>query len=122
MATNVILFLKLIISLLLSFTLTIFITKKIIKISLKRNDTQIEREYLQSHIDKKGTPTMGGIAIVLSSLLTFFAINIGNSLSTDIKSVILGFVCFFLIGFIDDYLKVKIKTYDGLKAGIRIML
>ena len=67
MATNVILFLKLIISLLLSFTLTIFITKKIIKISLKRNDTQIEREYLQSHIDKKGTPTMGGIAIVLSS-------------------------------------------------------
>ncbi len=122
MATNVILFLKLIISLLLSFTLTIFITKKIIKISLKRNDTQIEREYLQSHIDKKGTPTMGGIAIVLSSLLTFFAINIGNSLSTDIKAVILGFVCFFLIGFIDDYLKVKIKTYDGLKAGIRIML
>ncbi len=122
MATNVILFIKLIISLLLSFTLTVFITKKIIKISLKRNDTQIEREYLQNHIDKKGTPTMGGIAIVLSSLLTFFTINIGNSLSTDIKAVILGFVCFFLIGFIDDYLKVKIKTYDGLKAGIRIML
>lgn len=122
MATNVILFIKLIISLLLSFLLTIFITKKIIKISLKRNDIQIEREYLQNHIDKKGTPTMGGIAIVLSSLITFFIVNIGNYLTTDIKAVIFGFICFFLIGFIDDYLKVKIKTYDGLKAGIRIML
>lgn len=122
MATNVILFIKLICSLLLSFTLTIFITKRIIKTSLKRNSTQIEREYLKNHIEKKGTPTMGGIAIVISSLISFFVFNIGGTLTTDIKAVLLGFTSFFLIGFIDDYLKIKIKTYDGLKASIRILL
>lgn len=122
MATNIILFIKLIATLLLSLTLTIFITKKIIKISLKRNNTQIEREYLQNHINKKGTPTMGGVAIVLSSLISFFTININNTLTTDLKAVLLGFISFFFIGFIDDYLKIKVKTYEGLKAKIRILL
>lgn len=122
MATNIIVLIKLLLSLILSFMLSIFFTKKIIQISKKRNNVQIEREYLQNHIDKKGTPTMGGIAFVVSSLLTFFIINFNETINSGMIAVIIGFISFFLIGFIDDYLKVKIKTYDGLSAGIRILL
>ena len=122
MATNIVLFIKLLLSLLLSFLLTIFITKKIILISKKRNSVQIEREYLQNHVNKKGTPTMGGIAIVLSSVITFFIVNFMEPVNYGVLAIILGFIGFFLIGFVDDYLKVKIKSYDGLKAGIRILL
>ena len=115
-------FIKLVISLILSFMLSIIFTKNIIKISKKRNATQIEREYLNNHVAKKGTPTMGGIGFVLSSLITFFIINFNEYLSYDVIAVIVSYIGFFFIGFIDDYLKVKIKTYDGLKVSIRVLL
>lgn len=122
MATNIGIFLKLVVSLILSFSLSIFFTKKIIKISRNKRAAQIEREYLQNHIAKKGTPTMGGIGFVLASIITFFVINFNEPISFGLLAVIIAYLGFFLIGFIDDYLKVKIKTYDGLKAGIRILL
>ena len=122
MAQNISLFLKLIGSLITSFILSILFTKQIIKISKKKNSVQIEREYLKNHIDKKGTPTMGGIAFVFSSVITFLIFNIGSSISSNILALLIGYIGFFIIGFIDDYLKVKIKSYDGLKASIRILL
>ena len=122
MAQNIIFFIKLIGSLILSFLLSIFFTKQIIKISKKRNSAQIEREYLKNHIDKKGTPTMGGIAFVCASLISYLIFSIGETISLNILSLIVGYLGFFIIGLIDDYLKVKIKSYDGLKASIRILL
>lgn len=122
MATNIVVFLKLISSLILSFILSIFFTKRIIKISNKNNATQIEREYLENHVAKKGTPTMGGVGFVLSSLITFFIINFNENIGQGVIAVIVSYIGFFIIGFIDDYLKVKIKTYDGLKANLRILL
>ena len=122
MAQNIIFFLKLIGSLITSFLLSVFFTKQIIKISKKRNSVQIEREYLQNHIDKKGTPTMGGVAFVSASIISYLIFSIGQIVSLNILALIVGYIGFFLIGFIDDYLKVKIKSYDGLKASIRILL
>ncbi len=122
MATSITIFIKLLLALLLSFLLSIFFTKKIIKISKEKNKAQIEREYLQNHIKKKGTPTMGGIAIVLGSLLSFLIVNFNEKITYGVMAIILGYLGFFLIGFIDDYLKLKIKSYDGLKASIRILL
>ena len=122
MATNIGIFFKLICSLLISFLLSIFFTKKIIKISNDKKASQIEREYLENHIAKKGTPTMGGIGFVLSSVITFLLFNFNNSLSYSVLAVLLSYIGFFLIGFIDDYLKVKVKSYAGLSAKIRILL
>ena len=122
MATNITIFFKLISSLVISFMLSVFFTKNIIKINKKKNASQIEREYLENHIAKKGTPTMGGVGIVLSSVITFFVINFKDSINFSVLAVLIAYGGFFLIGFIDDYLKVKIKTYDGLKAKIRILL
>lgn len=122
MATNIGIFFKLIGSLLISFLLSIFFTKKTIEISNARKASQIEREYLENHIAKKGTPTMGGIGFVLASVITFFLFNFSNSLSYSVLAVLLSYIGFFIIGFIDDYLKVKIKSYAGLSAKIRILL
>lgn len=122
MASNIVVFIKLLSSLFLSFILSIFFTKKIIEVSHKRNAAQIERQYLENHIAKKGTPTMGGIGFVFASLLTFFIVNFSDNISIKVIAVMGGYIGFFLIGFIDDYLKIKIKSYDGLKASIRILL
>lgn len=122
MATNLTFFFKLVGSLLVSFLLSIFFTKKVIEISNKKKASQIEREYLENHIAKKGTPTMGGIGFVLASVIAFFLFNFNNSLSYSVLAVLLSYIGFFIIGFIDDYLKVKIKSYAGLSAKIRILL
>lgn len=122
MATNIGIFFKLIGSLLISFLLSIFFTKRIIKISNDKKASQIEREYLENHIAKKGTPTMGGIGFVLASVITFLLFNFNNSLSYSVLAVLMSYIGFFIIGFIDDYLKVKIKSYAGLSAKIRILL
>ncbi len=122
MATNLTFFFKLVGSLLVSFLLSIFFTKKIIEISNKKKASQIEREYLENHIAKKGTPTMGGIGFVLASVISFFLFNFNSSLSYSVLAVLLSYIGFFLIGFVDDYLKIKIKSYAGLSAKIRILL
>ena len=74
----------------------------------------------QSHLKKQGTPTMGGlmilIAMVLSNLLWA---NLANPFIWISLFVILAFGA---IGFADDYLKLTKKNTDGLSAKIRIIL
>ncbi len=68
----------------------------------------------ESHFSKKNTPTMGGVlilaSIVISSLLW------GDLSSIYLWILILVVVFFGAIGFIDDYLKLVLKTPKGLRA------
>jgi len=67
-----------------------------------------------SHQVKKGTPTMGGVIIILAVLIpTVIFSDLSNSL---IKIIIFSTVWMGLIGFIDDYLKVIKKAPLGLIA------
>ena len=77
---------------------------------------------MDNHIAKEGTPTMGGIAFVLASLISFFICNGFNMVNSKTLSVIFAYICFFIVGVIDDYLKLKTKKYGGLKGSIRIIL
>lgn len=67
----------------------------------------------KSHIQKSGTPTMGGVIILISFLIasSFF---IKDNLEG--KLVIFVTIGFGLIGFLDDYIKVVMKRSLGLKA------
>lgn len=70
------------------------------------------REVGPAHFEKKGTPTMGGVVIILSTVLSAL-------LWMDIRSphfVTLVFVTlsFGFVGFVDDYLKVSKKNSKGL--------
>ena len=66
----------------------------------------------ESHYKKTGTPTMGGL-LILSSLIisTLLWADLGNRYIWVVLSVTIGFS---LIGFFDDYLKIKKKNSDGL--------
>ena len=66
----------------------------------------------ESHFKKTGTPTMGGL-LILSSLIisTLLWADLGNRYIWVVLSVTVGFS---LIGFFDDYFKIKNKSSDGL--------
>lgn len=66
----------------------------------------------QSHLKKAGTPTMGGLVILVSILLTSL-IYIGRY--HEILPVLFMTLGFGIIGFLDDYIKVVMKRSLGLK-------
>ncbi|HYE82689.1 MAG TPA: phospho-N-acetylmuramoyl-pentapeptide-transferase [Clostridia bacterium] len=66
----------------------------------------------QSHLKKVGTPTMGGIIIVVPAAVVALAF----SKDKDMLLVLITTVLFGLIGFIDDFLKIKNKRSLGLRA------
>lgn len=63
---------------------------------------------------------MGGIGIYLGGLLACIIINPGFHKSRDINSLLFIFTVFFLIGFFDDYLKVRKKSSKGLRGMWRL--
>ena len=78
-----------------------------------------EREELESHQKKMGTPTMGGIMILLSITVTSLFFIRSNPGIIPILFVTLGFG---IIGFLDDYLKVVLRRSDGLLAWQKMLL
>jgi len=73
----------------------------------------------ESHLKKTGTPTMGGIAILIAFAVTSVVFSKGNS---DAIAVILVTLCFGAVGFIDDYIKIVKKRSLGLRAWQKIVL
>lgn len=85
---------------------------------LKMGQT-VREEGVQAHLAKSGTPTMGGIIILLSIVLTSLFYIKDYPRIIPILFVTLGFG---IIGFLDDYLKVVLKSSDGLKAKQKMAL
>lgn len=67
----------------------------------------------KAHLKKSGTPTMGGIVILISIVVTSLFYIKGNKELVPVLFVTLGFG---LIGFLDDYIKVVMKRSLGLRA------
>ena len=80
---------------------------------LRRAGQNIREDGPQSHLSKAGTPSMGGISIVIGTIIGCVA---GFAYSADLAAAILVFVLFGLVGFLDDYLKVIKKNNLGLRA------
>ncbi len=80
---------------------------------------QTEREELKSHQVKNGTPTMGGISILVAVLIT--SLIFGFQYPKIIPVLILT-IGFGLIGFLDDYLKVVLHRSDGLLPWQKLIL
>lgn len=72
----------------------------------------------QSHLKKSGTPTMGGIIILLSIALTSV---LYISKYKDIIPVLFVTIGFGLVGFLDDYIKVVMKRSLGLRAWQKLL-
>ena len=96
----------------ISFLISVVFCPILIPFLRKLKFGQTEREEgPQSHLKKNGTPTMGGLVILASILLTSL-ISIGKF--TEILPVLFMTLGFGLIGFLDDYIKVVKKRSLGL--------
>ena len=74
---------------------------------------------LKGQIEKEGTPTMGGIIIIISILVpTILFADLSN---IYIKLMIFITVIISVIGFVDDYLKIKKKDKVGLKGKFKVL-
>ena len=115
---------RIIIPVLVAFALSVILGPVVIPILRKMKMGQTEREEgVQSHLAKAGTPTMGGVIILSSILLTSLIYIKDYPRIIPVLFVTLGFG---LIGFLDDYLKVVKKHPDGLlpkqKMGLQILV
>ena len=114
-------------TLLLSFAITIVLGFIIVPILKKLKVGQIERDDgPESHLKKQGTPTMGGIIIMLGIIIvTIIAyIYYSNSDVAIAKNLIpiLGLtIGFGVIGFIDDFKKLVLKNTKGLKPSLKML-
>ena len=70
----------------------------------------------QSHLAKNGTPTMGGVMMIVAILIT------GLTRATISNGLIVGRICIVGLGFLDDFIKIKMKRSLGLKAYQKIIL
>lgn len=112
-------FFNLLFVLLFSFLLSYLIISKLLNKSLLR---QVERDFtLNNHIKKKGTPTSGGIVFIISILSSLIFMDDLNN-SKELIVIIISVLLFFLVGLIDDYLKTKLSSFEGLSGKIRLLL
>jgi len=73
----------------------------------------IREEGPKEHLKKAGTPTMGGIAILISFLVATLVCLKNYSEFWIVPAMT---IAFGIIGFLDDYLKIALKHNEGLKA------
>ena len=101
-----------VIPVLVSFALSLVLGPIVIPFLRKLKMGQTERkEGVQSHLKKAGTPTMGGIIFLLSTVVTSLLYVKDYPKIIPVLFLTLGFG---IIGFLDDYLKVVLKRSDGL--------
>lgn len=84
---------------------------------LKAGQTVLK--YVETHKEKNGTPTMGGLFFIIPSVLIFFIFGGAKGRIATVSASI-G-LAFLLVGFLDDFIKIKFKRNEGLKAYQKII-
>lgn len=97
----------------ISFIITLILGPIIIPMLKKFNIGQNVRDNgPKTHLVKSGTPTMGGIIMLIALLITTIS---SGMLNSDMYVLLISTFGFGLIGFVDDYLKIVNKRSLGLK-------
>ena len=107
-------------ALIFSLIISIFFGRKIIEILKKYKIGEEVRELgLVGETSKNGTPTMGGIIIIIGTILPVFLFSKFN----NIYVILLIFTTLWMgsIGFIDDYIKIFKNDKKGLKGSFKII-
>jgi len=106
-----------------SMAFTLFLTPIFIWLFRKWNWGQFIRDDgPESHQTKRGTPTMGGLVIILASVTGYFSGKLLNGETPSISAllVILAMVGLGLVGFIDDFIKTQKQRSLGLGGWAKI--
>ena len=114
--------------LIIAFVVTVILGFIIIPILRKFKVGQIERDDgPQSHLKKQGTPTMGGIIMIITMILlvigvyVFLSIKENNDIANKLVPMLILTLGFGVIGFIDDFKKLVLKNTEGLKPSYKML-
>ena len=105
----------------LALLISIFAGRRIIGWLQKKQIGETIRDLgLEGQMQKKGTPTMGGIIIFIAVIIPVLLMsNLGNIYNL---LLIISTVWFFMIGFADDYIKVFKKNKEGMSEKGKLIL
>ena len=103
----------------LSIVLTVIAGLIVIPILKRLKAGQTVLKYVEEHKQKNGTPTMGGLFFIIPSILIFFVL-CGFKDRIAVFSAVIG-IAYMIVGFIDDFIKIKFKRNEGLKAYQKII-
>jgi phospho-N-acetylmuramoyl-pentapeptide-transferase len=114
---------QLFVALSLAMFLCILTTPNLIRFFKKKNIGQIVRtDGPEPHLKKQGTPTMGGITIILSAVFAWAVVSVTRGFSVRGLLILGLIVACGLIGLVDDYLKTARRRSLGLKARHKLIL
>lgn len=111
-----------------AFSFSILATPVAIRVLRRRNIGQFIQGEVEGHLHKRGTPTMGGVVIIVAALLGFFFSHVrlfevsgGVELNPSLRPfgdfgllALLAFVGMGVIGFFDDFVKFARRQNQGL--------
>jgi len=104
-----------------ALVLSFLLAPRIIRLlERKQIGQEIRADGPKSHYAKKGTPSMGGLIVILCTLVP--TLLWGNLANLYVWVAVLSMVLFGLVGLIDDALKVRRKQSLGLRPGQKIVL
>ncbi len=104
---------------LINFIISIMVALIILPILKRLKVGQIEREYgPRSHLIKQGTPTMGGIIIAITLIISICILCSNMKILIPLGIIIIGFG---VVGFIDDFKKLIFRDTEGLKPAYKML-
>lgn len=110
---------KIFTAILISFVISVILASPVLKIIKKFKARQTILHYVEGHKSKAGTPTMGGIIFILGIIITsLIMFGYNSSLAIVVLVVTLGYA---ILGFLDDFIKIKYKQNEGLKPYQKII-
>ena len=77
----------------------------------------------ERHLKKNGTPTIGGLIFIIPPLIIMLILGIRGSVdySANLAIVLMVFIAYAILGFIDDYLKIKEHNNKGLPLLVKLL-
>lgn len=108
-----------------SFILAYLLGKILIPILHRMKYGQsIREEGPKAHMKKQGTPTIGGLIFIISTFIVtiLYSVFYVETFKNDAVIILLIFLAFGFVGFLDDYLKIRRKKNLGLRAYQKMIL
>ena len=111
-------------AIMLGFILAIIVGLIFIPFIKKLNIGQHVSKTLEKHIKKEGTPTMGGFIFIIPTILALIFLWAYGSIeiTSNIIIVLCVFLSYAVLGFVDDFMKVRYKNNKGLSILLKLLI
>ena len=115
---------KSLLGLMLGFVLSLILSVITIPLLKKFHIGQsVSHTINERHLKKEGTPTMGGIIFILTTLIIMIVLYLRGSIeySHNLIILIITFLSYALLGFVDDFLKVRYHNNKGIPTLVKLL-